>query len=66
MENYQVVLKVKLKKSKHLSETSTMSLTVKCLVRIGSVVVTFCHNRCEIDLSGNYNCKIHTPNLFSA
>jgi len=41
MENYHVVLKVELKKSKHLSENSTTSLTVKFVVRIGSAVVTF-------------------------
>ena len=41
MENYHVVLKIKLKKSKHLSETSTTSFTVKFLVRIGNAVVTF-------------------------
>src|SRR6218665_1117709 len=42
MENYHIVLKVKLKKSKHLSETSTTSLTVKFLVRKCSMVVAFC------------------------
>jgi len=45
MENYHIVLKVKLKKSKHLSETSTTSLTVKFLVRISSAVVTFCQQQ---------------------